>query len=69
LSISGNFTPSENYSVVIRNTLGAVVFSQVNATATVGSTLVLNQLNLIPGVYFISVENKNARMFGKWINQ
>jgi hypothetical protein len=69
LSISGNFTPSENYSVVIRNTLGAIVFSQVNATATVGSTLVLNQLNLIPGVYFISVENKNARMFGKWINQ
>ncbi len=69
VSITGNFTPFSLYNVSIWNSVGANVLNQSNVSTSAGGTILLNNLNLEPGIYFISVENNKLRQFGKWVNQ
>lgn len=69
VSIVGNFTPYSLYNVSIWNSVGANVLNQSNVSTSAGGTILLNNLNLEPGIYFISVESKKLRQFGKWVNQ
>jgi hypothetical protein len=69
VSISGNFLPSEDFTVNVLNALGSVVYSASNVKSSAGSTILLDQLNLSPGMYFITVQNQRGRWFGKWTNQ
>ena len=68
-SITGNITPSKLYSISIWNSIGSMVFTQSNLKSSSGGTILLDNLNLNPGIYFISVENDKERQFGKWVNQ
>jgi hypothetical protein len=49
--------------------LGSVVYSASDVKASAGSTIFLDQMNLAPGMYFITVQNQRGRWFGKWTNQ
>lgn len=69
VSITGNFTPFSLYNVSIWNSVGANVLNHSNVSTSAGGTILLNNLNLEPGIYFISVENNKLRQFGKWVNQ
>ena len=69
VSITGHFTPFALYNVSIWNSVGANVLNQSNVSTSAGGTILLNNLNLEPGIYFISVENNKLRQFGKWVNQ
>ena len=69
VSISGNFLPSEDFTVNVLSALGSVVYSASDVKASAGSTIFLDQMNLAPGMYFITVQNQRGRWFGKWTNQ
>jgi hypothetical protein len=69
LSVQANFNSNSLVSVQIINAIGQVIYTNSQLKPSSGNTILLDDLNFNPGVYFVSVKQDNQLFNAYWSKQ
>ena len=69
LSVQANFNSHNWVSVQIINAIGQVIYTNSQLKLSSGNTILLDDLNFNPGVYFVSVRQDNQLFNAYWSKQ
>jgi hypothetical protein len=69
LSIQANFNSNNWVSVQIINAIGQVIYTNSQLKPSSGNTILLDDLNFIPGVYFVSIKQDKQLFNAYWLKQ
>jgi hypothetical protein len=69
LSVQANFNSNNWVSVQIINAIGQVIYTNSQLKPSSGNTILLDDLNFIPGVYFVSIKQDNQLFNAYWLKQ
>ena len=69
VSVQANFNSHNWVSVQIINAIGQVVYTNSQLKPSSGNTILLDDLNFNPGVYFVSVKQDNQLFNAYWSKQ
>jgi hypothetical protein len=69
LSIQATFDTGVPVDVSITSSLGALVYAKSNILPSAGNTILLDALNITPGVYFVQIQQGDNLFNAYWIKQ
>ncbi len=69
LSIQATFDTGVLVDVSITSSLGALVYAKSNILPSAGNTILLDALNITPGVYFVQIQQGDNLFNAYWIKQ
>lgn len=69
LSVQANFDSNNWVSVQIVNAIGQVIYTNSQLKPSSGNTILLDNLDFIPGVYFVSIKQDKELFNAYWLKQ